>query len=86
MQVKCHRCETEASIPLDAIRRPRDTPIWKLEEPLKCRSCNKGRYAPSVHMIRLTETRERSRLIRGYIRTMMIGANSRSRHGDAFEP
>jgi len=25
------RCETEASIPLDAIRRPRDTPIWKLE-------------------------------------------------------
>jgi hypothetical protein len=28
LQVKCHRCETEASIPLDAIRRPRDTPIW----------------------------------------------------------
>jgi hypothetical protein len=27
LQVKCHRCETEASIPLDAIRRPRDTPI-----------------------------------------------------------
>jgi hypothetical protein len=28
LQVKCHRCETEASIPLDAIRRPRDTLIW----------------------------------------------------------
>ena len=28
---KCHRCETEASNPLDAIRSPRDTPIWKLE-------------------------------------------------------
>jgi hypothetical protein len=27
LQVKCHRCESEASIPLDAIRRPRDTPI-----------------------------------------------------------
>jgi hypothetical protein len=57
LQVKCHRCETEASIPLDAVRRPRDTAIWKLEAALKCRSCKKGRYAPPVHMIKLTETR-----------------------------
>lgn len=26
LEVKCHRCETKASIPLDAIRRPRSTP------------------------------------------------------------
>ena len=45
-------------LPLDAIRRPRDTPLWKLEASLKCRSCRKGRYAPPVHMIKLTETRE----------------------------
>jgi hypothetical protein len=38
--------------------RPRYTPIWKLEAALKCRSCKKGRYAPPVHMIKLTETRE----------------------------
>jgi hypothetical protein len=25
---------------------------------LKCRSCMQGRYAPPVHMIKLTETRE----------------------------
>ena len=25
---------------------------------LKCRSCSKGRYAPPVHMLKLTETRE----------------------------
>jgi hypothetical protein len=31
LEVECHRCETRASIPLDAIRRPRDAPIWKLE-------------------------------------------------------
>jgi hypothetical protein len=37
---------------------PRNTPIWKLEAALKCRSCKKGRYAPQVHMIKLTETRE----------------------------
>ena len=48
------RCETRASIPLDAIRRPRVTPIWKLEAALKCRSCWTPRYAPPVHMIRLT--------------------------------
>jgi hypothetical protein len=32
---------------LDAIRRPRNTPIWKLEAALKCRSCKKGRAASS---------------------------------------
>jgi hypothetical protein len=38
--------------------RPRDTPIRKLEAALKCRSCRKGRYAPPVYMIKLTETRQ----------------------------
>jgi hypothetical protein len=58
LEVECNRCKTRASLPLDAIRRPRDTPLWKLEASLKCRSCRKGRYAPSVHMIKLTERRE----------------------------
>jgi hypothetical protein len=58
LEVECKRCKTRASLPLDAIRRPRETPIWKLEASLKCRSCRKGRYAPPVHMIKLTETRE----------------------------
>ena len=46
LEVECNRCKTRASLPLDAIRRPRRTPIWKLEASLKCRSCRKGRYAP----------------------------------------
>ena len=29
-----------------------------MEASLKCRSCRKGRYAPPVHTIRLTETQE----------------------------
>jgi len=58
LQVKCHRCETEASIPLEHVRRPRDTPIWKLEAALKCRSCRTPRYSPRVHMIKLTQRRE----------------------------
>jgi hypothetical protein len=58
LQVKCHRCETEASIPLEHVRRPRDTPIWKLEAALKCRSCRTPRYSPRVHMIKRTQQRE----------------------------
>jgi hypothetical protein len=42
-------------VPLDTIRRPPDTPIWKLEAALKCRSCRTPRYAPRVNMIRLTK-------------------------------
>jgi hypothetical protein len=42
LEVECNRCKTHASLPLDAIRRPHDTPIWKLEAALKCRSCKKG--------------------------------------------
>ena len=58
LEVECNRCKTRASLPLDAIRRPRDTAIWKLEASLKCRSCRKGRYAPPVRMIKLSERRE----------------------------
>jgi hypothetical protein len=43
LEVECNRCKTRASLPLDAIRRPRDTPTWKLKASLKCRSCRKGR-------------------------------------------
>ncbi len=58
LEVECNRCKTRVSLPPDAIRRPRETPLWKLEASLKCRSCRKGRHAPPVHMIKLTETRE----------------------------
>lgn len=52
------RSDTRASIPLDTIRHPLNTPIWKLEAALKCRSCRTPRYSPHVHTVRLTETRE----------------------------
>jgi hypothetical protein len=71
-EVMCHRCQTRVSLPLDAIRRPRDTPIWKLEAALNCRSCRTWRYSPPVHMIKLTK--ERERLMRGCTPTMMIGS------------
>jgi hypothetical protein len=43
---------------LEATRRPRDIPIWKLEAALKCRPCRTRRYSPPVHMIKLTKERE----------------------------
>jgi hypothetical protein len=55
LEVQCKRCETRASIPLDAIRRPRHEPIWKLETAFRCRSCGTPRYRPPVIMIRLTK-------------------------------
>jgi hypothetical protein len=58
LEVECKRCKTRASLPLDAIRRPRNTPIWKLEAALKCRSCRTPRYSPPVRMIKLTQERE----------------------------
>jgi hypothetical protein len=69
LQVKCRRCETEASIPLEHVRRPRDT-IWKLEAALKCRSCRTPRYSPPVNMIRLTEECQTFPTF-GFIQTMI---------------
>lgn len=45
--------EANPPTPLD----DRETRIWTLEASLKCKSC-KGRYAPPVHMVKLTETQE----------------------------
>src|SRR6476659_10789770 len=50
LEVECNRCKTRASLLLDAIRRPRDPPLCKLDAALKCRSCRKGRYAPPVQL------------------------------------
>jgi hypothetical protein len=63
MEIECNRCRTRVSVPLDAIRRPRDTPIWKLEGSFRCRSCGTRRYKPPVHMIKLTEVREITRYV-----------------------
>ena len=30
LEIECCRCKTRSSSPLDAIRRARETPIWKL--------------------------------------------------------
>jgi hypothetical protein len=54
LEIECCRCKTRASVPLDAIRRARDKPIWKLEPSFRCRSCGTPRYKPPE----VTEQRE----------------------------
>jgi hypothetical protein len=66
LQVKCRRCEAEASIPLEHVRRSRDTPIWKLEAALECRSCRTPRYSPPMN--KLTNEREITPYV--WVRTM----------------
>jgi hypothetical protein len=68
------QCKDRANLPLDAIRRPGDTPIWKLEESFRCWSCGKRSYRPPVHMIRLTQEQEIAPTC-GPIPTMMIGVS-----------
>jgi hypothetical protein len=63
LEVECNRCKTRASLPLDAIRRPHDMPVWMLESSLKCRACSNASHAPPVHMIKLTERREITRYV-----------------------
>src|SRR5579871_3589077 len=62
LEVECHRCKTRASIPLQYVRRQRDTPIWKLEGSFRCRSCGTRRHRPPVHLIRLRRTVKSRRL------------------------
>ena len=75
--------KTRASIPLDAIRRARDTPIWKLEAALKCRSRETGRCAPPGHIIKLTQ--EREIIIRAAGLRDELTFTSFGRHGGATE-
>lgn len=62
LEIMCKRCETRASIPLVHVRRPRDTPVWKLEASFRCEQCGNIRYRPPVRLIRLTQERSVSRL------------------------
>lgn len=58
LEVQCKRCRNRVSIPLEYVRRRRDTPIWKLESAFRCRSCSSPRYSPPVQLVKLTRQRE----------------------------
>ncbi len=43
LRVECNGCKQHAWIDLPKIRRPPETPIWKLESSLVCDVCRQGR-------------------------------------------
>ncbi|MEH2513209.1 hypothetical protein V1291_004563 [Nitrobacteraceae bacterium AZCC 1564] len=58
LQVKCARCSSMASIPLEHVRRKPETPIWTLESAFRCRRCSRPGYRPPVYLVKLTQERE----------------------------
>jgi hypothetical protein len=59
LRVRCSTCRQSAWLPLAEVRRPNNTPVWKLEGALACRPCReRGARAPRGVIERLT--REKS--------------------------
>ena len=56
-EAECNRCKTRASLPLDAICRRRDTPLWKLRHYSNVVMAKGPVRAAGPHDIKLTETR-----------------------------
>lgn len=56
LEIQCNRCKSRASIPLDCVRRPRETKISALK--FSCRSCREAvKYKPRVQLIKLSKER-----------------------------
>jgi hypothetical protein len=70
--------QERVSIALSDVRRPRDTTIRKLEAALKCRSCKKDLYAPSVHIDQVDRRTGKHALIFGCILMKNADAGTRN--------
>lgn len=46
LEVRCHGCDTNQTIALDIIRRPKTTPIHELERYMRCKDCSQVRGHP----------------------------------------
>ncbi len=59
LEVKCSGCETHNAVDLTTIRRPKETPIWQLEQRMRCVPCSEQRgYAyKRGHLVRLRPTK-----------------------------
>lgn len=49
LEVRCLGCDTNQTVALDIVRRPKHTPIHELERYMRCKDCSKPRgYAQHV--------------------------------------
>jgi hypothetical protein len=59
LEVHCLGCETNQTVALDIIRRPKTTPIHELERYMRCRNCSRlqGRPYKRSALVALRETK-----------------------------
>ena len=48
LEVKCAGCNTHSTVDLTTLRRPRGTPIWQIEQRMRCRPCSGARVRSSA--------------------------------------
>src|SRR5580704_8900975 len=46
LEVRCLGCNTNQTVPLDIVRRPKATPIHELERYMRCKDCSEVRRYP----------------------------------------
>ena len=59
LEVKCFGCNTHQTVALDIVRRPKATPVHKLERYMRCKDCSQVRGYPykRSHLIALRHTK-----------------------------
>jgi hypothetical protein len=46
LEVRCLGCDTNQTVPLDIVRRPKSTPVHELERCMRCKDCSEVRGYP----------------------------------------
>jgi hypothetical protein len=49
LEVRCLGCDTNQTVALDIVRRPKATPIHELERYMRCKDCSQDRGYPYKH-------------------------------------
>jgi hypothetical protein len=59
LEVKCDGCGTHNTVDLTIIRRPAATPIWQLEQRMRCKPCSEqcGYPYKRGHLVRLRRSK-----------------------------
>ena len=59
LEVRCLGCDTNQTVALDVVRRPKTTPIHELERYMRCKDCSQARRHPykRSHLVALRPTK-----------------------------
>jgi hypothetical protein len=59
LEVRCLGCDTNQTVALNIIRRPKETPVHELERYMRCKDCSQVRRYPykRSHLVALRPTR-----------------------------